>query len=150
MFISVSAIPRIQYDVCAETYQQAGFFSIVFFAQQAKVTGLRGCVATYVYNFRRRHFQQLIGSFSCMPARGGSVMITSGLPCCAKNSSLRIFITSPAKNSAWLILFNACILFCICYSIFNNFYSDYFLHGDSGKYLYYRYHNTGRTRFHCR
>jgi len=34
-----------------------------------------------------------------MPARGGSVIMTSGLPWVSKNASSQISITSPAKNA---------------------------------------------------
>ena len=41
----------------------------------------------------------LCTSFSCIPALGGSVIITSGLPCVSKKVSSHILITSPAKKA---------------------------------------------------
>ena len=35
-------------------------------------------------------------NFSCIPARGGSVMMTSGRPCFSKKASSHILMTSPA------------------------------------------------------
>ena len=47
----------------------------------------------------------LCTSFSCIPALGGSVIITSGLPCVSKKVSSHILITSPAKKAVSVKLF---------------------------------------------
>lgn len=70
---------------------------LIVCVQSLQVTSLRGRVT--------RHIDDTLWSFACsmvfttsgcIPARGGSVMMTSGRPCSAINSSVRMSFMSPA------------------------------------------------------
>ncbi len=66
--------------------------------QQSQVTCLCGRIATDV-TIRCGAANKIVSMTSlCMPALGGSVMITSGWPCVAMNSLFRMSFMSPAKN----------------------------------------------------
>ena len=73
-------------------------FHPVILVEQGKVSSLRGRIATHIDYTSRSGFQVTRTTSSCMPARGGSVMIMSGRPYWLTNSSVSTVFISPAKN----------------------------------------------------
>jgi len=71
------------------------FLDGVFHAQQTQVAGLRSRIAANVNDTFRLGEENSVDHI-IMPARGGSVIITSGRPCWFMKSCVRISFISPA------------------------------------------------------
>ena len=96
--------------VYAGTYQQAVLFQPCIFASTGLYPCLRSSITTYINNCWRFYLQEFHHKFFMHASTGGSVMITSGLPCSAKSIITDLYHIS-AKKDACSMLFRAAFFF---------------------------------------